>query len=157
MEKYSVGEIVEQAVQTERLGREFYVSMAGRFKENNRLKDLFGLLASKELQHEKKFSELTKKIKDEEPPGWEEVSRYLRAIVESEFFLGRNKSLPSLEHLKKAEDAVKYALGFEKETLLYYYVLKEVVMEKGIVGEIIDEEKSHIVWLKELGGNRTFS
>ncbi|MCK5511683.1 MAG: hypothetical protein KAI96_02680, partial [Thermodesulfovibrionia bacterium] len=89
MEHFSIREIIEQAVQTERLGNGFYSNMAQRFKENDKLKNLFELLATKERQHEIKFSELKNKIKDEEPEGWEEASQYLRAIVESEFFLGK--------------------------------------------------------------------
>jgi rubrerythrin len=149
VENFSIREIIEQAVQTERLGNGFYSNMAQRFKENDKLKNLFELLATKERQHEIKFSELKNKVKDEEPEGWEEASQYLRAIVESEFFLGKHKSLPSLEHLRKTEDAVRYALGFEKETLLYYHGLREIVRERKIMDEIINEEKSHIVWLNE--------
>ena len=73
------------------------------------------MLAVNEQQHEKRFSELKNKIKNEEIEGWGDVSQYLRAIVESEFFLGKNKSLPSLEHAKTVTDAVNFALGFEKE------------------------------------------
>lgn len=147
MERFSVSEVVEQAVQTERLGYEFYTVIAKRFRENERLKNLFEMLAAKEQEHEKTFSELKGKIEDEEIQGWEEVSQYLRAIVESEFFLGRNKSLPSLEHVKTAADAVNFALGFEKETLLYFYILRDVIGKKEIVDKIIHEEKSHVAWL----------
>ena len=149
MEKFSIREVVAQAVQTEKLGYEFYTAMAKRFKENEKLKNLFEMLAVKEQQHEKRFSELKNKIEDEEIENWEEVSQYLRAIVESEFFLGKNKSLPLLEHAKTVTDAVNFALGFEKETLLYYYNLKDIVKEKEIVDEIIKEEKQHIIWLHE--------
>lgn len=149
MEKFSIREVVAQAVQTEKLGYEFYTVMAKRFKENEKLKNLFEMLAVKEQQHEKRFSELKSKIKDEEIENWEEVSQYLRAIVESEFFLGKNKSLPLLEHVKTVVDAVNFAIGFEKETLLYYHNLKDVVKEKEILNEIISEEKQHIIWLHE--------
>ena len=77
----------------------------------------------------------------------------MRAIVESEFFLGKEKSLPSLEHLKTTEDAVHFAIGFEKETLLYFHSLKDVVKEKEVVDEIINEEKSHIRWLSDFRKN----
>jgi rubrerythrin len=149
MEKFSIREVIEQAVQTERLGYDFYTAAAKRFRENEKLVKLFDILAGQELRHEKVFSQLKEKIKDENPEDWEEASRYLRAIVESEFFLGRNKSLTSIEDLKSVEDAVQHALGFEKETLLYYYSLKDVVKEKEILNEIIEEEKSHIRWLSE--------
>jgi hypothetical protein len=83
----------------------------------------------------------------QEPVQWEEVSNYMRAFVESEFFLGRGKALPSMDHIKTVKDAVNFALGFEKETLLYFMELHSIVKEKQIVEEVINEEKSHIRWL----------
>ena len=147
METFSLREAVEQAVQTERLGHEFYLEMAKRFGDNAQMKELCGTLAQKELDHEKRFSELLGDIRDEGEVDWDEVSKYLRAIVESEFFLGKGKSLPSLERVKTVADAVKFATGFEKETLLYFYMIRDMLPAKDVISRIIDEEKSHIVWL----------
>lgn len=147
MEGFSISEVIEQAVQTEKLGYSFYTKMAKKFEKDEGLKKLFSTLAEKELQHEKVFEDLKKTVKDNAPAGWDEVSRYLRAIAESEFFIGKNKALPNLEHVKTVKDAVKFAMGFEKETLLYYYALKDALKEKDIMDKIIAEEKSHIVWL----------
>ena len=147
MEKFSIREAVAQAVQTEKLGYQFYTSMAERFRADEGLKNLFTILALKELRHEKTFSELLGILKDPEPADWEEAEQYLRAIVESEFFLGKNKSLPSMEKVKTVEDAVNFAVGFEKNTLLYFYGIRDAVKEKEVVDEIINEERSHIRWL----------
>lgn len=149
MQKYSIDEILEMAVQTEKLGYQFYTGMADRFRSNQELVRLFSTLASKETVHEKTFSHLKKTVAQgsAEPVEWEEVSNYLRAFVESEFFLGSAKSLPAMEHIRSAQDAVKFALGFEKETLLYFWELRSLVKEKEVVDGIINEEKSHIAWL----------
>ncbi len=147
MERYSIREVVEQAVRTERLGYEFYTTIAKRFEKSEGLKKLFETLAGKELVHEKMFLELRDMMGEDEPEAWADVSEYMRAIVESEFFLGRNKSLPSLDHVKTVEDALRFAMGFEKETLLYFYALRDAVKEKDVVDEIINEERSHIMWL----------
>ena len=147
MEKFTIREALEQAVQTEKLGYQFYTAMAKRFKENERLDKLFTTLAEKELRHEKTYSDLKNTVGDAEPEGWEDISQYMRAMVESEFFLGKNKALPSMDKLNTIEDAVNFAIGFEKETLLYFYGIRDAVREKEIVDEIINEEKSHIMWL----------
>lgn len=147
MDKFTIREVLEQAVQTEKLGYRFYTTMAGRFKDNEKLVKLFGMLAEKELRHEKTYADMKDSVGDEEPEDWDEISQYLRAIVESEFFMGKNKSLPSMEHIKTVNDAVHFALQFEKETLLYFYGIRDAVREKEIVDEIINEEKSHIMWL----------
>jgi rubrerythrin len=149
MNKYSIDEIMEMAIQTEKLGYQFYISMSEKFKKDERLVKLFTTLASKEKAHEKTFTELKAMVskKGVEAVQWEEVSNYLRAFVESEFFLGRGKALPSLDHVRTVQDAVKFALGFEKETLLYFFELRSIVKEKEVVDEVINEEKSHIRWL----------
>ena len=49
--------------------------------------------------------------------------------------------------IKSVKDAVKFALGFEKETLLYFMELRKIVKEKEVMDEVINEEKSHIMWL----------
>lgn len=153
MERFSITEVVEQAVQTEKLGYQFYTTMSDRFKEDEGLQKLFSTLAIKEQRHEKTFRDLLGIIGDEEPMNWEEAELYLRAIVESEFFLGKNTALPSMVQVKTVEDAVAFALGFEKETLLYFYGLRDAVKEKEVVEEIINEERSHIMWLNKFKMN----
>jgi rubrerythrin len=149
MNKYSINEILEMAVRTETLGYQFYTNMAEKFKNDNGLVKLFNTLASKEKVHEKTYTDLKEKVAKQgaEPVEWDEVSNYMRAFVESEFFLGKGKALPSMDHLKTIRDAVSFALGFEKETLLYFYELRSLVKEKDVVDEVINEEKSHIRWL----------
>ena len=147
MENYSIQEIVEMAVQTERLGFKFYNDMAEKFKSDAKLNNLFSILAVKEQRHQKAFEELKEILGTREPEHWEEVQSYFRAVVESEFFLGKDKSLPSMDHLKTVADAVRFAMGFEKETLLYFVMLRDQIREKDVVDEIINEEKSHIMWL----------
>jgi len=149
MERFSIREAIEQAVQTEKLGYEFYTTLAQKLKKDKELDELFATLATKELRHEETFRELLGIIKDEEPVNWEEAEPYLRAIVQSEFFLGKNKALPSLRNVKTVEDAVNFALAFEKETLLYFYGIREAVKEREVVEEIINEERSHIMWLNK--------
>jgi len=150
MEKFSIREIVEQAIQTEKLGNEFYTKMSERFKDNEELKKLFEILAAHEVRHGNSFIALKENLGDGEPEGWDEVTPYLRAIIDSEFFIGKDKCLPSLEHVKTASEAVSFALCFERETLLYYYTLREATKEKEILDKIIREEKSHIIWLNSL-------
>ena len=99
MNPYSMREIVEQAVQTEKLGYEYYRTMSEKFTENDELVKLFNTLADHELQHEKRFAQLKETLKDEQLDNWEEVSKYLNEIVESEYFLGSNKALKYMENI----------------------------------------------------------
>jgi len=147
MNNFTVREVLEQAVQTEKLGYRFYTAMAARFSDDDKLVKLFKRLAEKELIHEKTYAELRDMTGEYEPEGWEEISQYLRAIVESEFFIGKGKALTSMDSIKTILDAVNYAFDFEKETLLFFYGIRDAVREKEVIDEIINEERSHIMWL----------
>lgn len=144
MGTYSIQEIIEQAIQTEKLGYEFYTALAEKFRDDSKLCGLFGFLAGQELKHEMVFTGLKEQISFKTLIDWDEASNYLRAIVESEFFLGSKKALPSLENIKTGNDALRHAMLFEKETLLYFYSMRDVVVEWKVVDEIINEEKTHI-------------
>lgn len=150
MISFSVREVVEQAVQTEALGKEFYTKMAEKFRDKAELKKLFELLAAHESRHGEDFKRLERALPENEPEHWGEEIPYLRALVDSEFFLGKDKCLPSLEHVTTAREAIEFALCFERETLLYYYTLRESLAEKAIIDAIIREEKNHIAWLNNL-------
>jgi rubrerythrin len=151
MGRYSVREAIEMAVRTEKLGYRFYTTTAKKFKKNQGLYDLFMNLANMELTHERTFTALLDRIHDAEPSGWEEAGNFLRAIVESEFFLGRGKSLPKAAQVKSVGKAVDFALGFEKETALFFVGIKGFVpkADRYLVDEIIAEEKRHIAYLSE--------
>lgn len=149
MENFSVTEAIEQAVQTEKLGNEFYTMMSEKFEDNEPMKNLFNTLAAKEKMHEKIFLSLQERAGNAHVENWEEASQYMRAIVESEYFLGKNKSLPELKNIQSIEDAVRFAIGFEKETLLYFHQMKDIVDDKETIGAIIKEEQSHLIWLSD--------
>ncbi|MDO8282885.1 MAG: ferritin family protein [Thermodesulfovibrionia bacterium] len=148
--KYSIQEIVEQAIQTEKLGYEFYTTLAEKFRDDGKLCGLFELLAGQELKHEQVFIGLKGQISTKSLVDWDEASHYLRAIVESEFFLGSKKALPSLQNIKTGNDALRHAMFFEKETLLYFYSMRDLVIEWKVVDEIINEEKSHIKQISQM-------
>ena len=151
MTVFSVKEVLEMAIQTEKLGTEFYTNMAVRFGDNEEFKKLFEILAEKEREHENIFHSIMEKMGSsyQMPDNWGEASKYLRAIVESEFFLGDDKVLPNFSHLETAKDVINYAITFEKVTLLYYLELRDVVTNKEAIHALINEEKGHIVWLSD--------
>ena len=151
MQKYSVGELIEMAVQTERLGYQFYTQMAERFRDNQALAGLLSTLAAKEQVHEQVFTKLKDTARDA-VEGPEDVGNYMRAIVEGKFFMGSKKSLPDMQGIRTEADVVAHALGFEKETLLYFFVMQDMVEETGPIREIISEELSHIAWLDKYRG-----
>lgn len=51
MKKFFVREVIEQAVQTEKLGYEFYTAIAKKFEKDEKLEKLFEARAGKERLH----------------------------------------------------------------------------------------------------------
>ncbi|MCG6551935.1 MAG: hypothetical protein L7F77_06380 [Candidatus Magnetominusculus sp. LBB02] len=150
MERFSIREVIEMAVRTEVLGNSYYSELATKFKGGNReVYELFTKLAEAERNHIAAFSALRDKVTEEEPEHWQDISEYMRAFVESAFFLGKDKAMLHMQNVADPVNAVGLAIGFEKETLLYFYSIRDAVKEKHIVNEIIEEEKHHIVWLSK--------
>lgn len=150
---YSIDKVIVQAIQIEKLGYEFYMKMMERFSNNVSFKELFETLAVNELSHGTIFSELREKTESKGMAQTDPDSFYLRSIVESRFFMGDNSALLMFDRVNSIYDAVNYAIRFEKETLLYFYFLRDMVKEKEVVDEIIEEEKGHVVQLNDLKNN----
>lgn len=145
---YSPLEVIEMAIKIEERGNEFYQHASKKTKLTP-LKTLFNFLADEELKHQKTFKALYKLIDQEIqslPYNWDEVSRYLQAITDSRFFVSEFNPMSYLARVKTAESLLKYAIEFEKQTLLFYYEIKNFVKDehKSLVDKIIDQEKQHI-------------
>ena len=145
---YSATEIMEMAVETEKGGKLFYEAVAAQSKDDG-LKGLFTYLADQEKQHINVFVNIAKTIKvaaDEIPANSEEVSLYLKAVTESRYFLGGDKALSAAKSAKTTEQAVNTALAFEKETLVFYLEVADMMpaVNRPAVEALIREERAHV-------------
>jgi rubrerythrin len=145
---FSGEEIVEMAIRTEDTGYDFYKEAAGN-SGNEKLKELFEYLAEEELKHRKAYAGL-KDVIDEKalgtPIDWNEVGEYIQAMTDSSFFLGSDKNINLASRASTDAEAVEFAIGFEKDTLLFFYHIRDLVREanRPVVDRIIAEEKIHI-------------
>jgi rubrerythrin len=145
---YSATEIMEMAVETEKGGKLFYETVAAQTKDDN-LKGLFSYLADEESKHIRVFEDIAKTIKvasDEMPADWEEVALYLKAVTESRYFLGPDKALLLAKDAKSTSQAVKLALAFEKETLVFYFEVADMVpaLNRPAIEALVREERAHV-------------
>jgi len=145
---YSATEIMEMAVQTEKGGKLFYETVAAQSKDEN-LKGLFSYLAGEENKHIYVFENIARTLKvmsNEMPANWEEVTLYLKAVTDSRYFLGTDKALVLARDAKSASQAVKLALAFEKETLVFYLEAADTVpaANRPAVEALIREERAHV-------------
>ena len=75
-----------------------------------------------------------------------EYREYLQLALDNALFAGKDKALLLAKEAHDQQTALQAALGFEKDTLLFFYDLREMVREKdrATLSGIIREEKSHV-------------
>jgi rubrerythrin len=152
MYDFNADEIFQMAEQLERNGSRFYRNAA----ETTALPEESALLlklAAMEEEHEKTFQSMRSELGDLEktapafdPDG--EAVLYLRALADTRVFFEKKIDTRSLKEILKA------AIEAEKESILFYLGMREVVpgkLGKSRLDDIITEEMGHIRLLsKEL-------
>jgi rubrerythrin len=139
---------VEMAMGIETSGEAFYRAVAKK-AQTLEVRVLFEDLADQEVRHYAAFEKLGKELGDALLMGqeeWEQYQEYLQDTVQSALFEGPEKALAAAETVADEKEAVRMAMGFEKETILFFYNVRDVVTggKQAIIDRIIAEEKSHV-------------
>jgi rubrerythrin len=146
----NASEILEFAIYIEQNGYEFYVESAKKLKDE-KLMQLFHFLAEEELTHEKTFKKLQKEAGSFTPPESYsgEYKNYMKDYLKTFTPTTSKKMNELMKKVNTMEDAVQMALGFEKDSVVFYTLLKEYVGDhhKPMVNDIIQEEIKHILKL----------
>ncbi|NQU75973.1 MAG: ferritin family protein [Planctomycetes bacterium] len=148
---FNADEIFEMAEQIERNGAKFYRAAAKSTDGQSRA--LLEHLASMEDDHEKTFAamraELTKAERGPitaDPDN--EAALYLQAMVAGEIFGG--KPTETFQSSQPIEELFNKAIGMEKDSIVFYQSMKEVVpssVGKDRIDGIIRQEIGHVVEL----------
>jgi len=151
---FNAEEILGIAEQIERNGASFY-RKAARNTENEEHRKLLTDLADMEVGHEKTFSEMKASLtpgeresKDYDPEN--QAAAYLRMIADGNVFDYRKDPSQMLTGDETISDVLSTAIGLEKDSVVFYMGIKEMVPErlgKQRIEEIIKEEMSHITLL----------
>jgi rubrerythrin len=150
---FNADEIFEMAEQIERNGANFYRAAE---KKLPAAKEMLLDLAAMEDQHLKTFKDMRARLSASEkeplvfdPDG--QAQTYLR-VMASDHVFAVSANPAKLLTGKKAAEILKMAIGFEKDSIVFYTALKESVSRKAgkdKVEAIIAEEMSHIVILSD--------
>jgi rubrerythrin len=149
---FNADEVFEIAEQIERNGAKFYRNMAEKIEDASK-RQLLTDLAEMEDEHEQTFKSLRSELSQDEkiqttfdPEGQSES--YLRALADTRVFYEKEVDSTSLEEILKS------AIAAEKESIVFYLGMKDVVpahLGKQKLDDIIKEEMEHISLLsKEL-------
>ncbi len=151
---FQASDVIEMALEIEKSGEAFYRAVATK-AQSPQVQALFEELADMEVDHFETFKQLSKtqwsglELPEEQ---WDQYLTYLQATVQSAFFEGQDKALALADQVNDEKQALRMAMGFEKETLLFFHDLRDMVTEgnKEVVKQIIDEEKSHLRLLADM-------
>jgi rubrerythrin len=148
MAVFTAGEAMEMAMEIERNGEAFYSAVAAQHPDGE-IKALFDDLALQEQAHFRLFQRMRDEVQPSaEPIPYEadEYKAYLQVALDSALFHGPDKALAAVDAAQDPETAIRVAMGFEKDTLLFFYDVREMVSEKDrdAVSRVILEEKRHV-------------
>ncbi|PID73845.1 MAG: rubrerythrin [Desulfobacterales bacterium] len=152
---FKAADVALAAMEVEQRGKAFYDHLV-EVSEDPRTKELFAYLAEEEVAHENTFREMYDRIKDVAMPAWcneEEFLNYLRSLIDTHTLFVYGDLEVVKEKVKTREDAMRLAMSFEKDSILFFKEMKDFVpeSEKKHVEECIEEERSH---LRKLTGMR---
>jgi len=147
MAVFTAAEALNMALRAEQNGETFYTAAAEK-AEDRQVQALLEDLAAQERKHYQTWQKLVGRAGNApvlSAPEWEEYREYLQAALDDSLFSGPDKALAAADGLRDEQEGLRMALGFEKDTMLFYYDLRDMVDEadKGLVTEIIREEKRH--------------
>ena len=130
----------------------FYGYAADKFKEKD-IKDLFSRLRDWEDEHIKKFTDIRNSTQTYEVSEIYsgEFGAYLKFVVDDILYRQVSKEWFA-GNIKEPLEAIKYGIGFEKDAILFFSELLSYMTgpNKEKIGELIGEEKKHLIYLSEL-------
>lgn len=143
-------EIIEIAIHLEENGEAFYNAAAGKATTPG-VKALFEELAVQEQYHRQAFQRMgggvvELALTDEQ---WDQFQSYTSALLQNSFFAKPENALNLATKAKDERSALQAALDFEKEAMLFFYELLDVVKgaDREVVERIVQEEKQHVARL----------
>ena len=152
--EFNPDEVLQMAVQIERNGARFY-RKAGELVKDAEARELLLKLADWEEGHERVFADIRAQLTTPERQAAvfdpdHEAALYLRAMADGHVFDVRIEPAELLTGREEIEEILRLAIGQEKDSIIFYLGLKEIMPEKlgrGRIDEIIKEEMGHIAFL----------
>ena len=154
---FNADEIFEMAEQIERNGAKFYHRAAEQVISPDSRKLLLNFAAMEEV-HEKTFISMRAEMVKQgqavtvdpvfDPDG--EAGLYLRAMADGRIFDTRVDTAESLTGEETMEEIFQLAIGREKDSVIFYLGMKDMVSEKlgkDKIDGIIKEEIGHVTIL----------
>jgi rubrerythrin len=150
---FSGKELLQIAVGIEHRGFVFYERLKDSAREP-RVKAAWDYLAGQEKGHIQVFQELLDSLEGESLPVnyEEEFGFYLKALVRTTVFTDDKTVMEMANKVTSDAEAIQIALGFEKDSILFFSEMRPLVRERErpVVDKVLEEERAHLRQLTEL-------
>lgn len=149
MDKLPVQTVLAWALRIESSGEAFYREAATKAQDRD-VKLLFEDLAHQEQRHRRTFERMLERVPVAEESvsaeAAQEYESYLRTALSQTLFAGPESGLALARQAADEAAALRAAIAFEKDTLLFYYDLHDLVPEahRSALTAIVQEESSHV-------------
>lgn len=152
---FTAAEAIEMAMEIEKSGQVFYNEVAAK-SADPKVKVLFEDLAAQEQGHYRVFQSMLAGSVGDRPElkpapelpaaEYDQYEAYVQVALDNALFAGPDKALALARQAKDRETALRAAMGFEKDTLLFFYDLRDMVSEadREAISGVIREEKRHL-------------
>ena len=152
--KVSLAEVFDAAIQIERGGYDFYRKAAKATSDKVFQKELV-TLSKMEKGHAAVFTKLKERLAEDkketkQSASSKEAARYLESFAADNVFNTTDDASLALSELPTAHDILTFAIGRERDSILFYVGLREMISDKsGIesIDRIIKEEMGHVALL----------
>jgi rubrerythrin len=147
---FNAGEVFKIAIQIEENGKKFYEE-SQKVIDNPAVQKLFAELAEQEVEHKRKFESLKAQL----PPAstgstvWDpdnELDQYIKMMADDHVFMTSISLRDQLAQIKDAKSALKMAIEFEKDSVLFFLTLEDFTDKKDqeLIRSLVKEEQGHL-------------
>jgi len=148
---FNAGEVFKVAIQIEENGRKFYEDSQKNI-ESAEVRALFADLALQEIGHKRKFETLLAQIPPESttPAVWDpenEIDQYVKMMADLHVFVSSAIVKIRVDGIRDAFDALKLAIEFEKDSVLFFLSIREAASGKNdreFINSLVKEEQEHL-------------
>ena len=151
---FRASEILDMAIRIEHQGLAFYQACVAA-DLGFRVEKVLKYLIEQEKRHISIFSQMKKGLRHFSLPESYagEMGAYMEAFVKEKVFVEPREASKEVAELKDPFQAIRWAISFERRSIAFYAAMKQIVRasEKKIIDQVIDEERTHIQRLDELG------
>jgi rubrerythrin len=148
---FNAAEVFQVAIKIEENGKKFY-DQAVKVIDDPAVKKLFEELGLQEVEHKKHFENLKAQLPAQLQASdvWfpeNEMEAYLKMMADQHIFTSDESLQTSMAGLKNIRDALKMAIEFEKDSVIFFLSMQEATDSKKdqeMIGLLVKEEQTHL-------------